>query len=89
LQKINEESILEKTSDKVQNSTKKRERKTKAKETTQTAESKTKFPVEGKINKYGFIYLENDVFSALGLSKGVEQKITIELQEGALMIRKV
>jgi len=67
----------------------KRCRKPKANKQTQTVEQNTaKFPTEGKVNKYGFIYLNGDVLAALDLRKGTEQKITIDLQEGALIVRK-
>jgi len=58
----------------------------KPKEPTQAVESK--FPTEGKINKYGFVYLDNDVLAALGLSKGAEQRITVDLKDGNLIISK-
>ncbi len=61
----------------------KKERKANAKKPV-----KTKFPTEGKLNKYGFIYLDTDVLAAWGLSKGTEQKLSIDLEDGALTVRK-
>ena len=64
-----------------------RQRKPKAIVPNQTVEPK--FPTEGKINN-GFIYLDSDALTALGLGKGVEQKIRIDLTpEGSLVIRKL
>jgi hypothetical protein len=50
---------------------------------------KTVFPAEGKINKYGFIYLSGEVLAAFGLSKGAEHKLSINLEGDVLAIRKV
>lgn len=68
----------------------KKEHKPKANESAQTVETKSaKFPTEGKLSKYGFIYLDADVLAAWGLSKGSEQQLSIDLKEDDLVIRKV
>lgn len=46
------------------------------------------FPAEGKINKYGFIYLGGDVLKAFDLGKGVERKLSIDIQGKKLNIKK-
>jgi len=63
----------------------------KTKETKQAVESNSAtFPIEGKVNKYGFIYLDGDILAAWGLSKGKEQRIALDMtQDGALILRKV
>jgi hypothetical protein len=48
-----------------------------------------KFPTEGKLNKYGFIYLDEDILSAWSLKKGTEQKLSINLEGDMLTIQKV
>ena len=63
---------------------------TKPKEPKQPIEPKSaKFPVEAKVNRYGFVYLDGDILAAWGLSKGTIQRLSIDLKEGALIIRKV
>lgn len=48
-----------------------------------TEASKSMFPTEGKVNKYGFVYLNDDILNAwLGHGKGTERKISIDLKEG-------
>jgi hypothetical protein len=56
----------------------------------QPAEPKSAvFPAEGKLNKYGFVYLNDDVLMAwFGHGKGAEQRISIDLKDGNLIIRK-
>jgi len=62
----------------------------KPKEPRQPAETQSaQFPAEGKLNKYGFVYLNDDVLNAwLGHGKGAEQKISIDLKEGNLIISR-
>ena len=49
----------------------------------------TKTTFKGKVNKYGFIFLDRHVQAAWGITKGVEQPVTVELTaEGDLIIRK-
>lgn len=65
---------------------KKRQKKTKE---AKTVEPKTQtFPVKGTVNAYGFIHLSNGIASAFGAPKGTKTPIIIDLQEGALIIRK-
>lgn len=53
------------------------------------APEKGPFPAEGKINKYGFLYFSGDMLAAFGLRKGTEAKLSINLENGALVLRKV
>jgi hypothetical protein len=46
------------------------------------------FPTEGFVNKWGFIHLKSKVAEAFGAIKGQKTPITIDLQEGALVIKK-
>jgi len=66
------------------------EKKRKAKEPKQAVEPKSAtFPLEGKINKYGFIFLSSDVQAAFNYTKGQEMRIIIDMTpEGALVICK-
>jgi len=67
----------------------KRQRKQKPKQSTQTVESKSAtFPVEGFVNSWGFIRLSQRVAEAFGTLQGQKTPITIDLQEGALIIKK-
>jgi hypothetical protein len=52
------------------------------------AEPESIFPAEGKINKYGFIYVSGDVLKAFGVTKGVITKLSIDLDGDKLIIRK-
>jgi len=64
----------------------KRERK--AKESAQAVEPNSAvFPHEGKINAYGFLFLDRHVQAALGISKGNEYPVIIDKQGDALTIR--
>jgi len=47
------------------------------------------FPAEGFVNPWGFIRLNSKVAEAFGAIKGQKTPITIDLQEGALVIKKV
>lgn len=67
------------------------EKKTKAKGQRETKESQPKtltFPVKAAVNAYGFIHLRNGVAEAFGVPKGQKIPISIDLNEGALIIRK-
>ena len=77
---------LEKTEEKREKTTKSQ----KPKEPKQPIEPKSaQFPTQGKLNKYGFVYLNDDILTTwLGHGKGAEQKISIDLKEGSLIIRK-
>jgi len=67
----------------------KKERKTKAKEQSQSVEPKSvTFPVEGTVNAYGFIHLSNGVAEAFGAARGKKTPITIDLKDGNLIISK-
>jgi len=74
----------------------KRERGQKSKQPTQTVEPKSAtFPVEEFINQWGFIHLSREALEAFGVKKTGDIKkpyektsITIDLQEGALVIKK-
>lgn len=46
------------------------------------------FTAEGFVNKWGFIHLNSKVAEAFGATKGQKTPITIDLQEGALVIKK-
>lgn len=61
------------------------------KEPKQPVEPKSaQFPTEGKLNKYGFVYLNDDILTAwLGHGKGTEQRVSIDHKDNALIIRKV
>lgn len=44
---------------------------------------------QGKVNKYGFLHFGKNLMEAWGITKGVEQPITIELTvDGNLVIKK-
>ena len=47
------------------------------------------FPAEGFVNPWGFVRLNGKVAEAFGVIKGQKTPITIDLQEGALVIKKV
>ena len=47
------------------------------------------FPANGFVNRWGFIHLKGKVAEAFGAIKGQKTPITIDLQEGALVIKKV
>jgi hypothetical protein len=51
--------------------------------------SKVAFPVEGTINKWGFIHLSQRAVEAFGANKGTKTAITIDLQDDALIVKKV
>ena len=59
--------------------------KTKAKESKPATST---FPAKTFINKWGFIHLSQKVTEAFGTTKGEKTPITINLQEGALIIKK-
>ena len=65
------------------------DRKPKAKEPTQAVEPKTaKFPTKAKIDKYGFLYLDGDILTAMGISKGKDYPVEINRQpDGTLTIQ--
>jgi hypothetical protein len=50
--------------------------------------SESPFPAEGKVNKYGFIYLSGEILAAFGIHKGAEAKLSITLEGDTLIIRK-
>jgi len=72
------------------------ERKHKHKQPTQTAEPKpATFPAEEFVNQWGFIHLSREALEAFGVRKTGDVKkpyektnVTIDLQEGALIIKK-
>jgi len=65
------------------------EKKRKAREPKQPVEPKgAKFPAEAKINKYGFVFLSSGIQAAFGYTKGQEMRISIDLKDGALIIKK-
>jgi hypothetical protein len=67
----------------------KKARKPKAEEPTQPIEPKSMvLPVKGFVNAYGFIHLNGNLLEAFGGEKGKKTPITIDLKEGALIIRK-
>jgi hypothetical protein len=43
---------------------------------------------KGMINAYGFIHLSKDARKAFGASKGAKTDVTIDLQNGALIIKR-
>jgi len=53
-----------------------------------TEADKPIFPVKSFVNAYGFILLKNGVREAFGAKKDVKTPITIDFNEGALIIRK-
>ena len=53
-----------------------------------TAEPAPAFPAEGFVNPWGFIHLNSKVAEAFGATKGQKTPITIDLQEGTLIIKK-
>lgn len=76
---------LEKTEEKREKTAK----SSKAKEPKQPEPKSAQFPAEGKLNKYGFVYLNDDILNPwLGHGKGTEQKISIDLKEGNLIVSK-
>jgi hypothetical protein len=62
---------------------------TKAKKADKPVETaKPVFPAEGFVNPWGFIHLSNGVATAFGANKGTKTAITIDLQDGALIVKK-
>jgi hypothetical protein len=47
------------------------------------------FPVETFVNAYGFIRLNAKVLEAFGAEKKKKTNVTIDLQDNALIVRKV
>ncbi len=74
----------------------KRQRKQKPKQTTQTVEPKlATFPAKEFVNQWGFVHLSREALEAFGVKKTGDAKkpyektnVTIDLQEGALVIKK-
>lgn len=64
------------------------EKSSKKKVATKTEEPTLTFPAEGFVNPWGFIRLNSKVAEAFGAIKGQKTPITIDLQEGALVIKK-
>jgi len=50
--------------------------------------SKVAFPAQAFINQWGFIHLNQEAVEAFGAVKGQKTPITIDLNEGALIIKK-
>jgi len=46
------------------------------------------FPIQAKVNKYAFIFLSSDIQEAWGIEKGKEYPISVDLKDGALIIKK-
>ena len=65
------------------------EKSSKKKVATKTEKPTLTFPAEGFVNKWGFIHLNSKVAEAFGAIKRQKTPITIDLQEGALIIKKV
>jgi len=65
----------------VENKKNKKERKARAPE-------QATFPTEGFVNAYGFIRLNGKVAEAFGVEKGKKTNVTIDMNDGALIIRK-
>ena len=65
------------------------EKSSKKKAAKKTEEPTPTFPAETFVNPWGFIHLNSKVAEAFGAIKGQKTPITIHLQEGALIIRKV
>jgi hypothetical protein len=71
--------------------------KPKTKQSPQTAEPKpATFPAKEFVNQWGFIHLSREALTAFGFSRTSDNKkpyektnITIDMQEGAFVIRKV
>jgi len=54
-----------------------------------TAEKKSEtFPAEGMVNAYGFLHLSNGVAEAFGAARGKKTPVTIDFENGALVVRK-
>ena len=67
----------------------KKERKGKSAEKKSEAQKETLvFPAKGMVNAYGFLHLSNGVAHAFGVPRGKKTPITIDFQEGALVIKK-
>jgi len=64
------------------------EKSSKKKVATKTEETTPTFSAEGFVNPWGFIRLNSKVAEAFGATKGQKTPITIDLQEGALVIKK-
>jgi len=66
------------------------EEKSSTKQRAKKAETHTPtFPIEAFVNPWGFIHLNSKVAEAFGATKGQKTPITIDLQKGALIIKKV
>lgn len=56
------------------------------------AKSKVAFPVKAFVNPWGFIHLSKEVIEAFGVNISKDEKksapITIDMNEGSLIIRK-
>jgi len=65
------------------------EKSSKKKVAKKTEETALTFPAEGFVNPWGFVRLNSKVAEAFGAIKGQKTPITIDLQEGALVIKKV
>lgn len=63
-------------------------KKTVEKKTKRKENSKVAFPVEGTVNKWGFIHLSNEVSTAFGAVKGQKTSINIDMQDDALIVKK-
>ncbi len=50
--------------------------------------SKVAFPAQAFINRWGFIHLNQGAVEAFGAVKGQKTPITVDLKEGALVIKK-
>jgi len=64
------------------------EKSSKKKVAKKTQEPTLTFPAEGFVNPWGFIHLNSKVAEAFGATKGQKTPITIDLQKGALIIKK-
>jgi hypothetical protein len=51
-------------------------------------ENKATFPAQTFVNQWGFIHLSPKAIEAFGATKGQKTPITIDLSEGALIIKK-
>jgi len=49
---------------------------------------KPTFPAKGTVNAYGFIHLSNGVAEAFGAPRGQKTTVTIDFEEGKLIISK-
>ena len=69
---------------KVENSESKKTKKEKKAKGPSTAS----FPVKAFVNPWGFIHLSKEVLEAFGVEKGKKTDVTIDMNEGSLIIRK-